>query len=98
MPGVRAPVRGRYGRRGGIVGYPLERLYEEVAYIAYHFHWSPEEILSLEHRDRQRWAEEIAKINRRLSNPEAAESQESQETPDWTEELRRSNRLLRGQE
>jgi hypothetical protein len=45
----------------------LERLHEEVAYIAYHFHWPLEDILDLEHRDRRRWAEEIAKINRRLS-------------------------------
>ena len=47
--------------------YPLDRLYEEVAFIAYHFHWSREEILNLEHRERQRWVEEISKINRELS-------------------------------
>jgi hypothetical protein len=52
---------------GGINGYPLDRLYEEVAFIAYHFHWPFEEIINLEHRDRQRWCEEISKINRRLS-------------------------------
>ena len=45
----------------------MERLYEEVAYIAYHFHWPLEEILRLEHRDRQRWVEEIGKINQQLS-------------------------------
>ena len=68
MPGVRAPIRGGYGgREGGIVGYPLERLHEEVAYIAYHFHWPLDEIMNLEHRDRRRWVEEIAKINTRLS-------------------------------
>jgi len=68
VPGVRAPVRGGYGGRGGgIVGYPLERLHEEVAYIAYHFHWPLDEIMNLEHRDRRRWVEEIAKINTRLS-------------------------------
>jgi hypothetical protein len=43
------------------------RLYEEVAYIAYHFHWPHAEILTLEHRDRARWVEEIARINRRLN-------------------------------
>ncbi len=48
-------------------GYPLDRLYEEVAFIAYHFHWPFEEIINLEHRDRQRWCEEISRINRRLS-------------------------------
>ena len=54
-----------------MIGYPLDRLYEEVAYIAYHFHWTAEAILALEHRDRQAWAEQIAAINRRLN--EAAE-------------------------
>jgi hypothetical protein len=48
-------------------GYPLDRLHEEVAYIAYHFHWSRDEILNLEHRERQRWVNEIADINRRLN-------------------------------
>ncbi|NOY64099.1 MAG: hypothetical protein GXO97_01665 [Nitrospirae bacterium] len=48
-------------------GYPLNRLYEEVAFIAYHFHWSYEEIMNMEHRERQRWVEEISKINRQLS-------------------------------
>jgi hypothetical protein len=47
-------------------GYPLENIYEEVAFIAYHFHWSLEEIINLEHRDRQKWCEEISRINRRL--------------------------------
>jgi hypothetical protein len=45
----------------------LDRLHEEVAYIAYHFHWPLESILNLEHRDRERWVAEIAKINRRLN-------------------------------
>jgi hypothetical protein len=50
-----------------MTGYPLDSLYEEVAYLAYHFNWPLEEILELEHGDRRRWVEEIAKINRRLS-------------------------------
>ena len=29
--------------------YPAESLYEEVAYVAYHFGWSRDEILDLEH-------------------------------------------------
>ena len=48
-------------------GYPLDRLYEEVAFIAYHFHWSLEEIMNMEHMERQRWVDEISKINRQLS-------------------------------
>ena len=50
-----------------MIRYPSQALYEEVAYIAYHFHWSPDHILNLEHRDRRRWAEEIAKINTRYN-------------------------------
>lgn len=47
--------------------YAPDRLYEEIAYVAYHFHWSLDEILDLEHPVRQRFVEEIVKINRRLS-------------------------------
>ena len=60
----------RGGRRravGGITRYPSEALYEEVAYIAYHFHWSLEEILHLEHAERHLWIAEISKINQRLT-------------------------------
>jgi hypothetical protein len=49
------------------VTYAADRLYEEVAYVAYHFHWSLEEILDLEHPLRQRFVTEIGQINRRLS-------------------------------
>jgi hypothetical protein len=42
-------------------------MYEEVAYIAYHFHWPHDEILNLEHPERQQWVQEIARINRRLN-------------------------------
>lgn len=51
-----------------MIGYPLERLYEEVAYIAYHFHWTREEILTLDHLERQTWVEQIAGINKRLND------------------------------
>jgi hypothetical protein len=42
-------------------------LYEEVAFIAYHFHWPFEEIINMEHKERYRWCEEISRINKRLS-------------------------------
>lgn len=48
-------------------GYPLERLFEEVAYVAYYFHWSHDEVLRLEHRDRQRWVAEIARLHDRMN-------------------------------
>lgn len=47
--------------------YATDRIYEEVAYVAYHFHWSLDDVLDLEHHTRQRFIEEIARINRRLS-------------------------------
>ena len=46
----------------------MDRLFEEVAYIAYHFHWPYEQLMALEHRERQLWAGEIAKINRRFDD------------------------------
>ena len=52
---------------GGIVTYAADRLHEEVAYVAYHFHWSLDEILDLEHPDRLRYVAEIARINTRIS-------------------------------
>jgi hypothetical protein len=49
-----------------MTGYPIERIYEEVAFIAYYFHWSHDEIMRVDHRERRRWCEEISRINRRL--------------------------------
>lgn len=60
--------------RGGVLGYRLQSLYEEVAFVAYHFHWPPEAILELEHRDRQRWVKEISAINQRMNSERANES------------------------
>lgn len=54
-------------RPGGITGYPLERLHEEVAYLAYHFHWDRESLMQMEHRERLQWVEQVAGINRRLN-------------------------------
>ena len=47
--------------------YDPDRLFEEIAYVAYHFHWSLNEILDLEHPLRQRFVEEIGRINRQLN-------------------------------
>jgi hypothetical protein len=48
------------------VTYAPDRLYEEVAYIAYHFHWSLDDLLDLEHAERRRFATEIGRINNRI--------------------------------
>ena len=50
-----------------MIRYPSKRLFEEVAYIAYHFHWPYQQVLELDHRERQRWVLEIARINERLN-------------------------------
>ena len=42
-------------------------MHEEVAYIAYHFHWPLDDILNLEHHQRRQWVNEIAKINQRFN-------------------------------
>jgi len=45
-------------------------LLEEVAYLAYHFHWTYEEVLNMEHAERQQWVEQLARMNTRLNAPE----------------------------
>lgn len=47
--------------------YAADRLHEEIAYVAYHFHWPLDDILDLEHPTRQRFVGEIARINERLT-------------------------------
>lgn len=56
---------------GGIVGYPSKALYEEVAFVAYHFHWPIETIMNIEHPERRRWVEEISAINQRMNEDHA---------------------------
>ena len=48
----------------------MDRLYEEMAFLAYYLHWSQDDLLSLEHRERKRWCEEISKINKKLNGDE----------------------------
>ena len=50
----------------------MRALYQEVAFVAYHFHWPPEAIWNLEHAERRRWVDEISSINLRV-NQSAAE-------------------------
>lgn len=51
--------------------YPTDQLYEEMAFIAYHFHWPQAELMTLEHAERRRWCEEISRINRHLDGAPA---------------------------
>jgi hypothetical protein len=49
------------------VSYPVDRLVEEVAFVAYHFHWPHDEVMALEHPDRRRWVSAISAINERMN-------------------------------
>ena len=64
---MRPRIRAGGRRAGGVVGYPLEQLRREVAFLAYHFHWPHDQIMDLEHADRRRWVLEISEINRRIN-------------------------------
>lgn len=50
-----------------MIGYPLDKLRKEVAYIAYFFHWDIDSILNLDHIQRNQWVSEIAAINTRIN-------------------------------
>jgi Family of unknown function (DUF6760) len=45
--------------------YPTEALWQEVAYLAYHLHWSLDDLLDLEHADRARLVHAVASLNAR---------------------------------
>ncbi len=49
------------------MGYPIDRLLEEVAFIAYHLHWPREEILNMEHGERRQWVSEVSSLNHRMN-------------------------------
>ncbi|MEV0038136.1 DUF6760 family protein [Streptomyces sp. NPDC056909] len=42
--------------------YAADLLYEEVAYLAYHFHWPLDQLLDLEHGERLRYVAQIARL------------------------------------
>lgn len=42
--------------------YPAPAIFDEVAYVAFHFGWSREEILDLEHAERARYVAAIAQL------------------------------------
>jgi len=50
-----------------MIGYSLEAMHEEVAFIAYYLHWPYEQLMSLDHRERQRWVKEVSRINEQLN-------------------------------
>ena len=54
-------------RNWTIALYPQEQLLQEIAYIAYHFHWPLDDILDMDHDERHEWLRQIARINREIN-------------------------------
>ena len=50
------------------MAYPIDRVREEVAFVAYHLHWSLAEILDLPHRERVDWVGQVSQINKKILN------------------------------
>ena len=67
MPRLRAQVREGVRPPGGIVSYPLDNVFQEVAFIAYHFHWDRETILEMTHKERHVWVKQISEINEKIN-------------------------------
>jgi len=51
-----------------MIGYPSDTLFEEVAFIAYYLHWPYEQIMALDHFERQQWVGEVSKINQQMND------------------------------
>ena len=66
---MRAPIRCRGPLLGGgITGHDPDRLYEEISFLAYHFHWDYETLMNMEHRERKRWCQEVSRINKEMNS------------------------------
>ncbi len=52
------------------LAYPLDKVRSEVAFIAYHLHWSLGELLELSHRERVAWVGHVSAINKRILESE----------------------------
>ena len=58
--------RGGEYQPGGILGYPLENVFEEVAFLGYYLHWESDAIMNMPHGERKIWCEEVSKINKKI--------------------------------
>lgn len=45
--------------------YPVEALWQEIAYLAYHLHWPLDDLLDMEHMDRVRMISAVVSLNQR---------------------------------
>ena len=50
--------------------YPQEQLYQEMTFLSYYLHWSRNEVMTLDHRERRRWCKEVSAVNQKLNGPE----------------------------
>ena len=45
--------------------YPADALWQEITYLAYHLHWTLDDLLDLEHMDRVRMVRAVVNLNDR---------------------------------
>ena len=48
-----------------MLSYPAEAVWQETAYLAYHQHWSLDDLLGLEHLDRMRMVRAVVNLEQR---------------------------------
>lgn len=48
-----------------VTRYPVEHLWDEITFLAYHLHWELATLLDLEHDDRRRLVNAVAELNER---------------------------------
>lgn len=48
------------------LAYPVEMVRSEIAFVAYHFHWSLGELLDLPHRERVAWVGQVSAMNKKV--------------------------------
>ena len=48
-----------------MLSYPAEAIWQETAYLAYHLHWSLDDVLGLEHLDRVRMVRAVVNLEQR---------------------------------
>ena len=54
------------------MSYPLENIFKEVAFLAYHFHWSRETMLDVTHKERHQWVRKMLGINEKMNKSRLA--------------------------
>lgn len=52
------------------MSYPLDRIRAEVAFVAYHFHWSRDCITAMPHGERHAWVRQINDIHEEMRQGE----------------------------